>query len=268
MVRRVNKEAVVLLGWGRAVLLQLAHPLVAAAVADHSDYWSSPLQYLRRTKQTVGSMLDLTYGTQDDVQLTADRINAIHERVHGRVRDDTDLFPTGTAYTATDPALLTWVHVTLIHSQVLAYETFVEPLEPDERDRYCRQSAELAPLLRIPAGLLPTTYSELTGHLQAKWLDGTIQVTETTRRLSHDLLYPPGGPVARALLGLGRLATAGLLPGPIRSAYGLPWSGARQRRLDAISGGLRLARRVTPSRLREWPVARQSPHDRLRCPIH
>ena len=66
MVRRINKEAVVLLGWGRAILLRLAHPLVAAAVADHTEYWTSPLQYLRRTKQTVGSMLDLTYGTQDD----------------------------------------------------------------------------------------------------------------------------------------------------------------------------------------------------------
>ena len=85
MVRRVNQEAVVLLGWGRAILLQLAHPLVAAAVADHSDYWSGPLPYLRRTRQTVGSMLDLTFGTPTEIQATADRINSIHERVHGRL---------------------------------------------------------------------------------------------------------------------------------------------------------------------------------------
>ena len=161
-------------------------------------------------------------------------------------------FPTGTAYTATDPALLTWVHVTLIHSQVLAYETFVEPLESDERDRYCRESAELAPLLRIPAGLLPTTYSELTGHLQARWLDGTIQVTETARRLSQDLLYPPGGPVARALLGSADLRLPDYCPVRFGRPTGFLGAEARQRRLDAISGGLRLARRgnsVAPTRM-------------------
>ena len=270
MVRRVNKEAIVLLGWGRAILLQLAHPLVAAAVADHSDYWSSPLQYLRRIKQTVGSMLDLTFGSQTDIQLTADRINAIHDRVHGRVLDDTRLFPAGTAYTATDPALLTWVHVTLIHSQILAYELFVKMLRTEEKDQYCRETAELAPLLRIPTGVLPTTYAKLTGHLQTRYNDGTVQVTDTARRLSRSLLYPPGGPVTAACLALGRLVTSGLLPDPIRSAYGLPWTPVRQRSLDAVAWGIRSARVVTPTCLREWPMARRSRQERLprRCPIH
>ena len=75
-------------------------------------------------------MLDLTFGTPDEVQGTADRINSIYERVHGRLRCDTCHFPSGTYYTATDPELLTWVHVTLIDSQLCAYETFVEPLDP------------------------------------------------------------------------------------------------------------------------------------------
>jgi len=164
VVRRVNREAVVLLGWGRAILLQLAHPLVAAAVADHSDYWTGPLPYFQRTRRTVGSMLDLTFGTPDEVQVTADRINAIHKRVHGRLRDGTLRFPSGTYYTATDPQLLTWLHVTLIDSQLRAYETFVGALEPDEKDRYCLDAAEFASLLKIPSGFLPESYSELTGY--------------------------------------------------------------------------------------------------------
>ena len=269
MVRRVNQEAVVLLGWGRAILLQLAHPLVAAAVADHSDYWSGPLPYLRRTRRTVGSMLDLTFGTPDDVQATADRINSIHERVHGRLRHGTSRFPPGTYYTATDPELLTWVHVTLIDSQLHAYEAFVEPLEPDEKDGYCSEAAEFASLLRIPTGFLPTSHDELTGHLLRFCTESPVQVSDTALRLSRDLLYPPGGIVASSLLGLGRLATAGLLPESVRRAYGLPWDEARERRFGAVAGLIRRARRLSPRFLRVWAPARRSyqASSQGRCPI-
>ena len=269
MVRRVNQEAVVLLGWGRAILLQLAHPLVAAAVADHSDYWSGPLPYLRRTRQTVGSMLDLTFGTPGQIQATADRINSIHERVHGRVGHGTPRFHSGTYYTATDPELLSWVHVTLVDSQLHAYEAFVEPMEPGEKDRYCSEAAEIASLMKIPSGFLPTNYDKLTGHLKSFFGEGPVHVSDVALRLSRDLLYPPGGIVASSLLGLGRLATAGLLPETIRRAYDLPWDEARERRFGAVAGGIRRVRRLTPRFLRVWAPARRSdqasPHGQ--CPI-
>lgn len=269
MVRRVNQEAVVLLGWGRAILLQLAHPLVAAAVADHSDYWSGPLPYLRRTRQTVGSMLDLTFGTPAEIQATADRINSIHERVHGRLGRGTPRFPAGTYYTATDPELLTWVHCALIDSQLRAYEAFVEPMEAREKDQYCSEAAEIASLMRIPIGFLPTNYSELTGHLENFFGEDPVQVSDVALRLSRDLLYPPGGIVASSLLGLGRLATAGLLPESIRRAYHLPWNEARERRFGAVAGGIRRVRRLTPPFFRVWAPARRSDRTspRGRCPI-
>ena len=270
MVHRINQEAVVLLGWGRAVLLQLAHPLVAAAVADHSDYWSGPLPYLRRIHRTVGSMLGLTFGTPDEVQAAADRINAIHERVHGQLREETGRFPAGTYYTATDPALLTWVHVTLVDSQLLAYETFVQSLSRDEKDRYCSEASEFASLLKIPRGFLPTDHSKLTGHLSRFCEDGPVKVTDTALRLSRDLLYPPGGVMARALLGLGRLATAGLLPDSIRLAYGLSWNKSQQRRFRAVAGVIRRARSIAPRSVSLWASARRTREEPPtgRCPIH
>jgi uncharacterized protein (DUF2236 family) len=143
MVRRGNQEVVVLLGWGRAILLQLAHPLVAAAVADHGDYWSGPLSYLRRTRRTVGSMLNLTFGSPSEVQATADRINSIHDRVHGRLKSGASRFPPGTFYTATDPELLALVHVTLIDSQLQAYEAFVDPLGLDEKENIAQSRPNL-----------------------------------------------------------------------------------------------------------------------------
>jgi uncharacterized protein (DUF2236 family) len=47
----------------------------------------------------------------------------------------------GTPYSAHDPALLMWVHATLVHKNLRVYELFVDRLAPDDRDRYCAESA-------------------------------------------------------------------------------------------------------------------------------
>src|SRR2546422_6489442 len=57
VVWRVNREAVALLGGGRALLLQIAHPLVAAAVAAHSRPPAQPLVRLPRTPQLMLTIL-------------------------------------------------------------------------------------------------------------------------------------------------------------------------------------------------------------------
>jgi uncharacterized protein (DUF2236 family) len=68
VARKINRERVVLLGWGRAILLQIAHPLVAAAVADHSPFGEDLRGYLQRARRTVGAMLRLTFGTDDEAR--------------------------------------------------------------------------------------------------------------------------------------------------------------------------------------------------------
>jgi len=269
MVYQVNREVVVLLGWGRAILLQLAHPLVAAAVSQHSDFGTGLIPYLRRTHRTVTSMLSLTFGTDDQVHRTAHRINAIHRRVHGHLEQATPRFPSGTPYSATDSDLLRWVHVTLIDSQIRSYELFVEPMSVEEKDRYCAESANLAPLLNIPPSTLPTNNRELTGQLQYGIRDGGSQVTEAARALADDLLFPPGGIFPRSAMAFGRLVTAGLLPPPLREAYGLAWSARRAAILDRSARAIRQARRLTPSLLRQWPASRRRPVEveRAVCPL-
>ena len=155
--RRVNREAVVVLGWGRAILLQLAHPLVAAGVGAHSDFDGGPLAYVRRMRRTIGAMLSLTFGTESEIRETAGRINAIHHRVHGRLDCAVGGYAAGTPYDATDPALLTWVHATLVDSQLRTYALFVGPLAPADEDRYCAEAAQIGPLLGVPSNTLPDT---------------------------------------------------------------------------------------------------------------
>ena len=82
---KVNREVVVVAGWGRAILLQLAHPSVAAGVHGHSGFRGSLRASFQRLHSTVGAMLSLTFGHTEEMIAAAAGINAIHDRVQGRV---------------------------------------------------------------------------------------------------------------------------------------------------------------------------------------
>ncbi len=258
VVRRVNREAVVVLGWGRAILLQLAHPLVAAGVGAHSGFDAGMLAYVRRMRRTIGSMLSLTFGTESEIRETAGRINAVHHRVHGRLDCAVGGYPAGTPYDATDPALLTWVHATLIDSQLRTYALFVGPLARDEEDRYCAEAAQVGPLLGVAASELPDTKERLDGYLHRMQQEDRLAVGAGARRLAEALLAPPGRRWVAPALWLGRLTTVGLLPASIRDGYGFGWCEKDARRLRSAAAVLRAARRVTPPVLREWPAARKA----------
>ena len=260
IARRVNREAVVVLGWGRAILLQLAHPLVAAGVSAHSDFDAGPLAYVRRMRRTIGAMLSLTFGTESEIRQTAGRINAIHHRVHGRLDCAVGGYAAGTPYDATDPALLTWVHATLVDSQLRTYALFVGPLAPADEDRYCAEAAQIGPLLGMPSNTLPDTKDRLDRYLDWMQQDDRLAVGACARRLAGALLAPPGRRWVAPALWLGRLTTVGLLPASIRDAYGFPWRTKDARRLRSAAAVLRAARRIAPPVLREWPAARKVRH--------
>jgi uncharacterized protein (DUF2236 family) len=139
-VWKLHREVVLLAGWGRAILLQIAHPLVAQGVADHSGFASERWARVARLKRTIGAMLALTFGTPEESAEAAAAINRIHDRVHGRLPQPAGAFAPGSHYSAHDPALLAWVHVTLVDTFLLTYERFVAPLTAAERDRYCREA--------------------------------------------------------------------------------------------------------------------------------
>ena len=254
-----------MLGWGRAILMQLAHPLVAAGVGAHSRFDVGPLDYVERMRRTIGAMLSLTFGSEAEVQRTADRINAIHRRVNGRLEQEVGRYPAGTPYDATDPALLAWVHATLIDSQLLTYGLFVGPLTADEKDHYCAEAAQVGPRLGVPAGGLPGTTAGLERYLKQMEQEQRLAVGEQARNLAAALLAPPGGRWAAPARWLGRLATVGLLPTPIRGRYGFAWDARDERRLRSVAAALRAGRRVMPPVLREWPAARRASRLRLRA---
>lgn len=247
-----------LAGWGRAILLQLAHPLVAQGVADHSGFAAERWERVGRLKRTIGAMLALTFGTPEESAEAAAAINRIHDRVHGRLPQPAGAFASGSNYSAHDPALLAWVHATLVDTFLLTYERFVAPLTPAERDRYCREAGGTAPLLGIPPDTLPRSADELTAYMERMLASGEIVVTGAAQALASEVLSPGFPWPARPLLALARLTTVGLLPPPIREAYGFKWSPRKERALCLLSAATRRSLPLLPPLVRHWPPARRA----------
>lgn len=255
---KIHGEVVLLLGWGSAILLQFAHPLVARGVADHSGFRQGWLAPWRRLHRTLHAMVTLTFGGEEAVRRTAAAINAVHDRVHGTLTATEGPCPPGTRYTAHDPALLAWVHATCLHAFMRAYELYVGPLTADDRDRYCAESSAAAPLLGLSPSALPRTQAELDAYLTRMLASGDIVVTDTARRLARALLAPPLLRHCWPMRRLLQLTAAGLLPDTIREAYGIRWSPRHRRALLALGWLVRHTRPLVPSPLRQWPMARRA----------
>lgn len=254
---RVNAERLVLLGWGRAILLQLAHPLVAAGVADHSSFQKSRYAPLRRLHDTVQAALALTFGTQEQADRSAAKINLIHDRVHGRLRTGVGRYPAGTPYSAHDPALLEWVELTLLDSLPVAYELFVGPLSANEKDAWVREAQSAVWRLGLRPERLPGSWESLQRTLTARLISGEIVVGDTARRLARTVLDPPLGSLVWPWARLNRLATIGRLPESVRDGYGLQWTVADERALQRAARWVRTLARRTPLVIRHWRAARR-----------
>jgi uncharacterized protein (DUF2236 family) len=249
---KVNREVIVIAGWGRAILLQLAHPAIAAGVRDHSSFRGSLLSSFRRLHSTVRAMLSLTFGDTEQMIAAAAGISSIHDRVRGHMREGA-----GEAYSAHDPELQRWVHATLLESIPLTYELLVGRLTVRERDRYCSEAALMEPLLGMPAGWLPRDSAHLDTYMREMLAGGSIGVTDTSRALARAVLYPPQWYLAWPMFRAIQLLAIGTLPTSIRRAYGFGWGARDVRALARWTALLRTSRRLLPPLVREWPMARR-----------
>jgi len=248
---KINREVVVVAGWGRAILLQLAHPAVAAGVHGHSTFRGSLFSSVRRLHSTVRAMLSLTFGDTEQMITAAAGMNRIHDRVRGHVCAG------GEKYSAHDPHLQRWVHATLLDSIPLTYELLVGPLTLRERDRYCAEAAIVEPLLGMPAGWLPRDTVQLDHYLREMLTGDKLVVSDTSRALARAVLYPPRWYVAWPAFRAVQLLTLGSLPPAIRQAYGFEWRPRDARAFARWTTALRTALRVLPPIAREWPMARR-----------
>jgi uncharacterized protein (DUF2236 family) len=201
-------------------------------------------------------MLALTFGPEEAGRAAAGRINAIHDRIHGRLGEDVGPFGAATSYSAHDPELLRWVHATLADSLLLAYQLYVGPLTAAERDRYCLEATAIEALLGIPRSFLPRDAEALRAYLDRMLDSGQIVVTDTARALARELLAPPVPRLASPVVRLMRLPAIGLLPPRIRAAYGFAWTPRDEVALDRTAAAIRRLLPLVPPVARYWPRAR------------
>ena len=201
-------------------------------------------------------MLDLTFGDDQAHHRAIAAIDAIHHRVHGELSEPVGLFPRGTRYAATDPALLLWVHATLLESLVLVYQRLVGPLTTADKDVWCIEAASSAIALGADAASVPRSWAALESYLSAEYESGRITVGSEARALASSILFPSIGWALWPAVGINRTITAGLLPASLREAYGLPWASADERRFERTVTRLAWVRGRLPRRLALWRVAR------------
>lgn len=250
ILRKVGRESVGLLGGGRALLLQLAHPLIAAAVAEHSQFRAAPLH---RLEHTLDLMHAIVFGPGGQARAALRQFHASHAHVRGQLMHPAGSYAAGATYSARDPALNLWVLAALLDTQLLIYERFVAPLAPAEWLRFLDDSRLLAALLGIPPSMMPATPADFQAYMHTMLAGDTLCVTEPTRALAWAVLDPPVGFVPRACAGLVRFVTAGLLPERLREEYGLAWNVRRQARLEALSWTSRQIVPFVPAWLRQMP---------------
>jgi uncharacterized protein (DUF2236 family) len=245
---RLNREAMLLLGAGpRALLLQIAHPSVAAGVNDHSDFRADPW---RRLNGTLRSYLTIVYGSASAARAEIRRLNTLHRGI------------VGPGYAARDPALSLWVHATLIESTMTVSDAWLEPLERSQRAAFYAETRPIGRAFGVPEAMLPVDL----GAFEAYWAGmlaptGPVQVSPLARELAGVILRPPLPgvlsrlPLPTALYDWTLWPSIGLLPASVREAYGLPWSVRHRVVSEWLVAGWRAWRPILPTGFRQMPQA-------------
>lgn len=244
--QRHAADALVLVGGGAAILLQLADPRVARGVARHSAFRDDPMRRLFGT-------LDYVYAvsTEDD-RLIAAAVADVNVR-HRPVRGPADA--RAPAYSAFDRDAQRFVAATLTAVGLQVEERLGGPLQPATADRFVERYGRLASALQGgPAG-----WPESRAAFDAWWRERleTLEVTDDARQVARALLTSSNVPVwLRAGQPVLRLTTAALLPEPLRAAYGFHWSPRVERVANGWLDALAVARRVVPAPIRAIPMRR------------
>ena len=243
---RVDREAVVLAGGSCALLMQAAHPVVAAGVIEHSTYATDPVGRLLRTLSTSYAV---AFGSAAEADAALRRVNAIHATVRGRLPGSSE------PYSAMDPEALLWVHATLVDTALRVYSRFVAPLSPAEEQAYHDESRHVAERLGVPPAAIPATLTELRGWMRDMIESRRVRVTPAARTIAATVLYPRRFP-PRLVWDAAHVVSLSVLAPALRRQYGIGWSVRRERGVGRLAHASRRALPWMPSLVRHVAQAR------------
>jgi uncharacterized protein (DUF2236 family) len=242
---RLDREAVVFLGAGRALLLQLAHPWVAAAIAEHSRSLSDPIG---RFQRTFNITLTMMFGSTTQAIAAARRLHRRHAGICGTLTESAGAYAVGSIYWANDVAALRWVWATLIETAPLACELIAPALSTDDRARYYAEARLFAALFGIPRDTLPHSWVDFAGYVDQVLASDFLAVSGAARRIAAELFAGAG--TGWRMPRWYRALTARLLPPRLRQDFGLPYGAAEHRSATRAIAALRYVYPWIPSSLR------------------
>ncbi len=220
---KVNRESALFLSAGRAALLQLAHPWVAAAIAQHSRTLDNPI---RRFHNTFRVMFTMSFGSLEQAFGVARRLHLLHESIRGTLPQAAARYREGSSYHANEISALTWVFATLVDSSLLAYDLALPPLSTAEREQYYAEVRKSAALFGIPLTEVPPDLTSFQRYIQSMVQSDTLGVSAAGRQLAHQLQGGAGLPVQPPFWY--RALTIQLLPPRFRDEFQFSY-GERER---------------------------------------
>ena len=213
MMWKVNKEITVLFGGARALLMHAAHPLIAAGARQTSFYQRDPWKRLIRTLSLQNSV---TFGTKEEADESAHRINKLHEVIKGE--DEI----TGGYYDALDHEQLLWVHACLQISSIYFYEKTVKKLTEDEKNQYHEENSIAAEMVLVDRKIMPKTHQELKDWVIQKSREKDYLVLTDVAIDVADIIS--GGPVPRHIKPIWpfiAFTAFNTLPPEFKNIYGI-----------------------------------------------
>ncbi|MBP1094735.1 uncharacterized protein (DUF2236 family) [Bradyrhizobium diazoefficiens] len=235
---RIDREAVIFLGAGRALLLQLAHPWVAAAIAEHSRTLTDPIGRFHRTFDIVFAMV---FGSLDRALLSSRQLYRRHSMIVGEMPETVGPFAAGSRYCANDIPSLRWVHATLVETGLMAHDLVLPQLSVEERERYWTEGRLFGALFGLTGDDLPADWSGFAAYTAAMVQSETLTVSPAAREIATQI-FTGARPWLRPPRWY-RALTASLLPERLRAGFGFELD---ERDIRSADNAVKWIRRVYP----------------------
>jgi uncharacterized protein (DUF2236 family) len=226
-------------------LLQLAHPWIAAAIAQHSQTLTDPVGRFHRTFKMMFTMV---FGTTEQALAAARRLHRRHALIRGRLVETSGPFTVGSLYEANDVAALRWVHATLIDTALLAHGLVCPPLSTEDRERYWADARLFAAFFGIRRDALPQSWVDFAAANETMWRSDVLTVTDVARSIAQAVLNGSGAWLP--IPSWYRALTARLLPARLRDDFGLAYGELERRKAERSLAVLQRVYSWAPRRLR------------------
>lgn len=236
---QVNRERVLLLTGAKVLLMQIAHPMVAESVYNHSYVFKKPLLRLHRTLTLT---LGMVFGTREEVQHSIAEIEKAHRPATGRIDNEIGKHKAGASYNPRNPRQALWVFATLLEGAVSGYETLVAPLSDEKKEEFLQNSTAIASWMGIPQQYLPKTYPALLDYMTEAIADEEIIVGDKARKIAP-FVTAQSIPVLNVMSYPLIRANIALLPDSLREQYGYGIPGWEK---ILIEGCFKLSRMTIP----------------------